>query len=206
MYMVSGKIRIMTLAEHDLQTIPRPHRWTFDDYMRASDAGSFDSQRVELIEGEVIDMPAQKDPHAWTISRLVKVLLPIFPDPYWVKIQATQRLSDISGPEPDVAVMSGPPSPPATEPPTPLLVIEVSETTLRYDRGDKASLYAKYGIADYWVVNVISRQVEVFRNPVRDSSKRYGWGYGSPVIFNPPDRIVPLCKPDVSLEVSSFLG
>ncbi len=174
--------------------------------MRAAEAGSFDSQRVELIEGELIDMPPQKDPHAWTISRLVHALRTVFPDPYWIKIQATQRLGDISGPEPDIAVLSGPPSPPARKKPEVLLVIEVSETTLRYDLGDKASLYAKHGITDYWVANVIDHQMEVFREPARDRSQRFKWGYKKSAVFALGDRVAPLCKPKASLDVSAFLG
>jgi Uma2 family endonuclease len=196
----------MTLTDHEVPIAPSPHRWTFDDFMRASETGIFDSQRVQLIEGELIDMPAQKDPHAWAISRLVRVLGGLFPDPYWIKIQATLRLGDYSGPEPDVALLSGPPSPPAIERPTPLLIVEVSETTLSYDRGDKASLYAANSIADYWVADVVAKTVEVFREPIRDASQRYGFGYGKVELFRLQDRVTPLCDPRAVVDVSSFLS
>jgi Uma2 family endonuclease len=126
--------------------------------------------------------------------------------PYWIKIQATVRLNDFSGPEPDVALMSGPPSPPAIERPTPLLIVEVSETTLDYDRNEKASLYAKIAIADYWVADVIAKQVEVFREPIRDASQRYGRGYGKVSMFGLHDRVVPLCNPQAGVDVSAFLS
>jgi len=196
----------MTLADHELSTLPTPHRWTFDEYMLASEAGVFDSQAVELIEGELIDMASQKDPHAWAISRLVRLMMDLFSDPYWIKIQATCRLSNYSGPEPDVALMSGPPSPPAIEKPAPLLFIEVSETALQYDRRPKASLYAKYGIPDYWVADVIGRQVEVFREPIRDPSQKFGWCYRDVSVFGLEDRVIPLAKPEARLAVSAFLG
>jgi Uma2 family endonuclease len=185
--------------------------------MLAAEAGSFESQRVELIEGEVIDMPAQNDPHAWAISRLMHALHVVFPDPYWIKVQATLRLNDYSAPEPDIAVMSGPPRPPAAEAPKPLLIVEVSETSLDYDLGPKASLYAANGIADYWVADVAARQVHVFRSPVYEESLLStaqlsttlgpaAWGFKQITVFKLHDRITPLAKPQGSVEISAFLG
>lgn len=196
----------MTLAERESPIVPAPHRWTVDGFLRAAEAGLFEGQRVELIEGEIIDMPAQKDPHAFAVSRLVRALLTLFPEPFWVKIQATTRLNDYSGPEPDIAVMSGPPSPPAVVAPLPLLVVEVSDTTLLYDRTSKASLYAANGIADYWVVDVNARQIEVFRNPVIDPSRRFGWRYASVTILRVGEFVRPLAKPDVEIEVKRLVG
>ena len=204
--MPDDTITHMTLADHELMEAPMPHRWRFEDFMRAAEAGIFDSQPVELIEGELIDMPAQKDPHAWAISRLTRELFRLFPDPYWVKIQSTQQLGDYSGPEPDITLLSGPPCPPALEKPRPLLIIEVSQTTLGYDRNRKASLYASHGINDYWIVNVIDRQVEVHRDPIPDSSQKHGWRFKSTKVLGLYDRVIPLCKPDLSLTVTSFLG
>ena len=186
--------------------VPTPHRWRFNEFLRAAEGGCFDSQRVELIDGELIDMPAQRESHAWAISRLVRELMKLFPDPFWVKIEATVRLNDFSGPEPDVAVLSGPPSPPALQAPAPLLIVEISETTLQYDRVEKASLYAANAIGDYWVADVIGRQVEVFRDPVRDASRSHGWGYGQINVFRLHDRVTPLAKPEASVEVSTFLS
>jgi Uma2 family endonuclease len=196
----------MTLADLEYPVTPTPHRWTVDEFLRASEAGVFESRRVQLIEGELIDMPAQKDPHAWAVSRLVHALRVVFPDPYWIKIEATVRLNDYSGPEPDAAVMSGPPSPPAAEAPTPLLFVEVSDSTLRYDRGDKASHYAANGIADYWVADVVGQRVEVFREPVRDPSQRYGWGYAKSTVHALGDHVTALAKPDAMIAVAAFLG
>jgi len=82
----------MTLAIGQSGFAPSPHRWRVEDFFRASEAGVFESQKVELIDGELIDMPPAKDPHAWTVSRLVREVMRIFSDPpYWVKIQTTQR-------------------------------------------------------------------------------------------------------------------
>lgn len=196
----------MTVAKRQALAIPMPHRWTVEDYLRADGMGLFANQRVELIQGEIIDMPAQNVPHMWTISRLNRQLLQIFPEPFWLKIQGTQVLDDLSAPEPDFVVMSGPPSPPASEPPVPLMIIEVSESSLQYDRVRKASLYAMNGIADYWVADVAAKQVEVFRDPVRDASQPYGWGYRQVAIFTLQDRIAPLANPQMSVDVSAFLA
>src|SRR5580692_7361639 len=117
----------MTVAEHEIPTAPTPHRWTVEDFLRAAEFGCFSDQRVELIDGKIIDMPPQKDAHAFAVSNLVHELMRIFPPPFWVKIQATLRLNDFAGPEPDVAILSGPPSPPAAISPSISLVVEVSD-------------------------------------------------------------------------------
>jgi Uma2 family endonuclease len=132
---------------------PSVHRWTFDQYIQLADSGVFAGQRVELIDAEILDMPAQNDPHAMAVSKLVRELMRIFDENYWVKIQATLRLGDFSGPEPDVAVLSRFPTS-ASEgegegegDPQPLLIVEVSDTSLAYDRATKGRLYAAHGIA-----------------------------------------------------------
>jgi Uma2 family endonuclease len=196
----------MTLADYEVLEAPAPYRWTVEDFFRASELGLFEGQHVQLIEGEIIDMPAQKDPHAWTVSQLVDVLRDFFPKPHWIKIQATLVLGEYSAPEPDVSLLSGPPCPPAVVAPETLLVIEVSETTLRYDRGRKASLYASKQILDYWVVDVLGKQVEVFRDPVPDKSQKYGWRYNSVKPFGLQEQVTPLVSPDISIPIASFLG
>jgi Uma2 family endonuclease len=196
----------MAIGSRQRPSVPTAHRWTVDEYFRADEAGLFGSHRVELVEGELIDLPLQDDPHAWATSRLVGALVMLFPHPYWVKIRGTLRLNDYSAPEPDIAVMSGPPIPPADEAPVPLLIIEVSESSLQYDRVRKSSLYAMNGIADYWVADVAAKQVEVFRDPARDTSQPYGWGYKQITVFKLQDRIASLAKPSESIDVASFVG
>ena len=110
-------------------------------------------------------------------------------------------------PEPDAAVVPGGPRDYATtgHPTTALLIVEVSDTTLSYDRGCKASLYARAKIADYWIVNLVHGRLEVRRNPVPDVSERYGWRYQDVLLLAPPDRIAPLAAPKKHIAVADLL-
>ena len=97
-----------------------------------------------------------------------------------MRTQAPISLDDESEPEPDVAVVLGSqrdygPDHPAR----PVLTVEVAESTLAMDRQHKGSLYARAGLADYWVVNLIDRVVEVYREPLPDAEAPFGWGYAS---------------------------
>ena len=84
------------------------------------------------------------------------------------------------------------------------LIVEVSETSLAFDRGDKAGLYARAGIADYWIVNLIDGVVEIHREP-RSAPAAYGWHYGSVSLARPGESITPLALPNARLRVIELL-
>jgi Uma2 family endonuclease len=86
-----------------------------------------------------------------------------------------------------------------------LLVVEVSDTTLHFDRGRKASLYASGGITDYWIVNPVHDVLEVFRNPVRDRSHIYGYRYADAATFLPGETSSPLAAPKARIKVADLL-
>src|SRR5215469_10474796 len=88
---------------------PRLHRWTREQYYQMLDLGWFQDQRVELIDGEVIDMPPQKNFHALSIKLTDTVLNSTFGSSYWVRVQMTLDLSPLSSPDPDLAVVAGSP-------------------------------------------------------------------------------------------------
>jgi Uma2 family endonuclease len=90
-------------------------------------------------------------------------------------------------------------------PTTAVLIVELSESTLAYDRSRKASLYARAGIADYWIVNLVNNQLEVRRDPRPDPSQPYGHGYANVAILVPPAVVNPLAAPQVSLAVADLL-
>ena len=147
----------------------RPHRFTVADLYRMTEAGVFGrTPRVELIRGEIIDMAPIGTPHFVMVNRLNRMLVQAVGARGIVSVQNPLRLDDRSEPEPDIVVFkpqtdeyeSGHPLPGDT-----LLVIEVADTSLAYDRGVKAPLYAESGIADYWIVNLQDRTVEVHRDP-----------------------------------------
>jgi Uma2 family endonuclease len=85
------------------------------------------------------------------------------------------------------------------------LVIEVADSSLAYDIGDKASLYAAAGIADYWVIDVNDRRIRVFRNPQPDSAQHYGYGYTQVHVLGPKESISPLASPGNSAAIIDLL-
>jgi Uma2 family endonuclease len=115
-------------------------------------------------------------------------------------------LTPYSVPDPDLAVVAGSVRDNASvdNPTTALLIVEVSLTTLRYDRGRKASLDALAGIQDYWIVNLVQRQLEIYRDPVPDSSRPYGFGYAQVATLQPSDHATPLTMPAAKIPVADL--
>ena len=185
---------------------PTPRLWTREEYYRMGEMGFFDGQRVELIEGEIMVLSPQKAEH-WTTTDLVAELLRArFGSGYHVRMQGPIDFGPVSEPEPDIAVIVGTRSQYATHhPQTAVLIVEVSESRLDYDRRRKASLYARAGIADYWIVNLVNNQLEVRRDPRPDPSQHYGHGYASLATLVPPAVVNPLAAPQISLAVADLL-
>ncbi|MDB5301497.1 MAG: uncharacterized protein JWO87_3160 [Phycisphaerales bacterium] len=150
-------------------------------------------------------MAPQNNPHISAISNTNELLVLAFHGKYWLTVQATVRLPSGDAPEPDFALRPGRPSADNSVQPLPLLVIEISDETLLFDQTIKSSLYAANAIADYWVVNVKDRQVEVYRDPVPDPTRRHGHRYSSINTFKPGTSISPLAAPDVRFEVEKML-
>jgi Uma2 family endonuclease len=160
-----------------------------------------------LIGGEIIEMPAQKNWHALGIGLTAAALQTAFGPNFWVRVQASLDLSPLSVPDPDVAVVAGAMQThrTANNPTSALLIVEVSDTTLSYDRNAKASLYAASGIADYWIVNIPGAQLEVYRDPVANPQARFGHNYSSLTILRAGDVVSPLALPGVSIQVADLL-
>jgi Uma2 family endonuclease len=188
-------------------TEPKTRRWTAEEFYRLLDEGYFLGQRVELLEGEIIDMAPQKNFHALGITLGEHALQKAFGPRYWVRVQASLDLTPYSVLDPDLAVIPGSPRQNATvnNPTTALLLMEVSETTLRYDRLWKGSLYARVGILDYWILNVKDRQLEVYRKPVPDAKARFGYSYAEVMYLDEKKAISPLAKPKAKIRVADML-
>jgi Uma2 family endonuclease len=141
------------------------YRFTPDQFEQLGRLGLFDHQRVELIGGEIVQMPPVGPEHSvgktYTASAWQRRK-----QPKWhVRVDDPLRIGD-SEPVPDVAIVPGKPSDyRAQHPTTALLVIEIADTSLEYDRTEKMSLYAAAGIPEYWIVNLVERCVEVYREP-----------------------------------------
>ena len=177
--------------------------FTLAQYELMAEAGAFDGkhhQRVEFIRGEIREMTPIGIGHAAVVDRLSRWSLENLPaQRAWVRIQGTLRVPALkSAPEPDVIWLA--PNDYFQRHPEPedvLLLIEVAESSLAEDTGEKAQLYAETGIADYWVVNLVDDCIEVFRKP--QSS-----GYQSREVHRGEEELRPLAFPDVTLRPSAL--
>jgi len=185
---------------------PTLRRWTIDEYYRLGELGFFNDQRVELIDWEIIDMAPQGTEHFASVCLISEILRHIFGDNHVVRVQGPLRVANSTEPEPDIAVVPGTPRDyvGSAHPDKALLIVEVSDTSLEFDRTVKSSLYASAGIADYWIINLIDRKLEVFRRPIADTSARFGWTYGDRTVLNPTDQIKPLAA-QASASVADML-
>jgi Uma2 family endonuclease len=182
--------------------LPGPPRFTRDEYMQLSEHPVIANRRIQLIGGELVEMPGQKNSGGSAITRLQRLLDAAFGPGYWVRNQLTLDLSPYGVPDPDLAVVVGDPDNPTDDnPTTALLVVEVSDSTLSYDRNAKASLYAAAGIADYWIVNVPGRQLEIRRDPQPDATQEFGHGYATLVTLKPGATASPLALPGAAIPV-----
>jgi Uma2 family endonuclease len=188
----------------------RPYRWTRKAYERAVDVGVLGpGDRVQLIEGEIVEMAPQKEPHAFAILMAQTALSRAFGRRYHVRPQMPVALGTSSEPEPDLSVVRGRPRdylhrhPGA--PGTVVLALEVADTTLSHDRHRKASMYAKEGIDDYWIVNLRDRQLEVYRDPSPSADAPYGFGFQTRNVVPADGEIAPLAAPDKPVKVAALL-
>lgn len=184
-------------------TEPQVRRFNRDEYYAMADLGMFEGQRVELIEGEIIEMAPQKSQHFLGISLVQDALRAAFPSGHWVRAQGPLNLAGGSEPEPDVSVVLGTAREYLDHPTSALLVVEVSETSLSFDRTRKVRLYARAGIPDYWILNVVDRQLEIRRNPRQDSPNT--WSYADTRIFTQADTVSPLAAAHASIPVADLL-
>jgi Uma2 family endonuclease len=161
------------LEGHDVATraedLIRRHRYTVEDYRRMGEAGVLgEDDRVELIEGEIVDMTPAGSRHAGTVARLNRALDRAVGDHALVWVRNPIRLGDRSEPEPDLALL-GPRAGDYTdrlpEAGDVLLVIEVSGTSQRYDREVKIPLYARHGVPEGWLVDLEADALHAFREP-----------------------------------------
>ena len=184
----------LTLQTDDVM---RPH-FTLDQFIQMTELGFFEHQRVELVRGEIVVMPITNPPHAAFIRRLTRRYFAHFGTRVSVSPQCpvVQNREHDDYLEPDVALLVYDKSEYENRDVTPadtLLAIEVSDSTLRYDRQTKTLLYAEYGIPEVWIINVKRNELEVYRNPKPE-------GYGSKQSFDAGVSVAPLAFPDDLLE------
>jgi Uma2 family endonuclease len=185
----------------------RTRQWTRAEYDRLIELGVFrPGDPVELLGGELVVAEPQSGPHYTAIYLAEDALRAAFGPGWVIRTQAPIALDDHSEPEPDVAVAQGTPREYAGEHPArPVLVVEVALASVALDRDHKGSLYARAQLEDYWIVNLVDRVLEVYRQPMRDSASVFGWRYGSRQRLSAESSITPLAAPGVSVRVSDLL-
>jgi Uma2 family endonuclease len=191
------------MADYEVRT----RRFTRAEYERLIDLGVFQpGELIELIGGELLVAEPQGAPHYTAIRKTAKALEAAFGPGWDVRTEGPIGLDDESEPEPDVAVVPGTPDDYARAHPSRLvLTVEVAESSLALDRLRKGSLYARAGLADYWVLNLIDRVLEVYREPAPDSASPFGWRYARSEVFDASARVAPLAAPGANVLVSNLL-
>jgi Uma2 family endonuclease len=179
------------------------HRFTVEEYGRMGEAGVFSPDvRVELIEGEIVDMSPIGDRHAACVGWLTQTITLLLQRAYLVWAQNPVQLDNYSEPEPDILVLrprddfyrNGKPHPEDV-----LLLIEVSDSTLGFDRKRKVPLYARKGIPEVWIVNINEERVETFTDPS-------GGAYQTTAAFSRGEEVQSRSLAALRLDVSEIFG
>ena len=191
-----------------LEVQHQPRRFTVEEYARMGEAGIFaPGERVELIEGKMLAVSPQNPKHARRIARLTSMLVRLFGESHEIRVQLPLTLGKFSEPEPDFAIVSLQESDDAKRHPDGAdLVLEIAESLLSFDRNEKASVYAKAGIQDYWVLNLVNKRLEIRRGPRELPGSAYGWDYANLSLLATEQSVSPLAFPEVQIRVSDLLG
>jgi Uma2 family endonuclease len=185
------------------EAAPNRIRWTRQQCEAIREAGILRG-RYELVDGEIISKMGQNPPHSYAVRMVMGWLVRVFGVEF-VLIQSTIDLAEFSPeydePEPDAAVTADPASAYARRHPGAadlLLLVEVSDSTVRFDRTTKAALYARAGIAEYWVLDIVGRQLFVHRQPAAE-------GYQDIIAYSAEENTATLARPEASVRVGDLL-
>ena len=174
---------------------PCRHLISAEAFHRMGEAGIFGpADRVELIDGEIIDMSPIGVMHAAIVDVLARHFGRWAGESLFIRCQNPLRLDDLSEPEPDLTILRTRADCYTTAHPGPadvLLVIEVADTSLAYDLGTKVPLYARHGIPEVWVIDAATRRTRVFRRPARsrEASPPFASGYAEEGIVEPGESV-----------------
>jgi Uma2 family endonuclease len=167
------------------------------EYDKLIELGAFQDEKIELLEGLLVRMSPIGPPHSSAVQQLNAILTPALAGRAAVRIQSPFAALDLSEPEPDVAVVPRG-SYNRAHPDHGYLIIEVAESSLSVDRGVKRRLYARCGVPEYWIVNVIEQLIEVYTEPAGDAyAQMQGYERGQ--------AVRPIHFPDVEVRVTDVL-
>ena len=193
---------ILPARRHSAAESDSSYKFTVDEYMRMAEVGILAREdRVELVDGVILEMAPIGRPHELRVNRLVRLFVGVVPENVEVSIQGTIRLNDMTGPEPDIALLTPEASLDEENIPRPdgvLLVVEVAGSSLRTDRGEKARRYARNGIPELWIFILASDEIEVHRQPTPE-------GYADVRRYRRGDTLTIEALPDVRLAVDDLL-
>lgn len=202
---VEGPASVVAMAS-SLDSSVKTRRWRREEYEQLVDLGIFVGERLELLAGLLVVQEPQGSSHAAVVGQIAQVLRSAFGTGWHARLQAPLALDEDSEPEPDVAVVSGEYRDYiGAHPRTAVLVVEVADSSLRLDRRLKAGLYARAGVAEYWIVNLVDGVVEVCRDPRPAPEAAYGWAYRSVDTLRPPASVTPLAAPLARIPVADLL-
>lgn len=197
------KPRVQSEVQSQVQPEPTPRRFSVDEYYAMAEAGILGrNERVELIDGEIITMSPIGNPHGAGVDRANHLFVPLVTGRAIVRVQAHVRLADDCQPEPDLTLLVHRDDFYSAEAPGPsdvLLLIEVADSSLSYDRNRKLPLYARHGIPEVWIENIPDRVIEAYSNPVNGQ-------YTETRTYRPSETITPQAFPDLELPVSQLIG
>jgi Uma2 family endonuclease len=185
----------------------RTKRWRRAEYEHLIGLGAFrPDEQLELLAGDLVVREPQGGAHARAIE-LCNDALRAAHGPHWrVRVQLPVALDDESEPEPDFSVFQGSPREADDRIPSrPALVVEVADSSLDFDRREKASLYARAGVADYWIVNLVDHDLEIHREPVLDTEAPSGWRYLAVSMLGREAFVTPLVAPQTRISVADLL-
>src|SRR5580692_1319037 len=166
--MRTGGISVTTMllpTARTAQTVPRPRRWTCDEFHRVGDTGAFEGRHAMLIDGVIWEEGPMNPPHAITLELVESALRTVFGTGWRIRSQSPLVLGEDLDPEPDFAVIAGTPRGNSGHPTMADLVVEVADSSFDFDTNEKRLLYARAGIRDYWVVDSNGRRLLVYRDP-----------------------------------------
>jgi Uma2 family endonuclease len=144
------------------------YRITVDEYERMADAGVLTDRRVELINGWLVRKMTTKPPHVVAVDAAGEAIASLLPKGWWLREEKPVRIPDFDEPEPDLSVVRGSRQHYRTRHPGPgdiEFLVEVSDTSLSWDRREKLSAYARAGVPIYWILNLVDRQLEIYSDP-----------------------------------------
>ena len=184
----------------------RTRRWTRVEYDKLIDTGFLGpGDKIELLGGQLCVSEPQNSPHARAISLGLETLQIALAPGWHVRVQMPIALDPESEPEPDLAVVSGGPRDYVDHPSRPALVVEVADSSRAFDREHKGSLYARARLPEYWIVNLVGRILEVYREPGLDAGAQYGWAYRVLLTLRADEHVTPLAAPSARIPVADFL-